>query len=81
MPNEKFLEIEAAGVPKPLRSVRDEMQAARVSVSEAARRSNVAANTWRLYSASRDAVSEAVRVRCDATLAWIRGLAKAREAA
>jgi hypothetical protein len=81
MPNENSQEVEAASVPKPLRSVRDEMQAARVSVSEAARRSSCAANTWRLYSASREAVSEAVRVRCDATLAWIRSLAKAREAA
>jgi hypothetical protein len=93
IPNEDALELKAAsdspgsvGAPetvlaKPPRAVRDEMRVAHVSVSEAARRANVAPNTWRLYSADRFAVSEAVRQRCDAALEWIRGLAKAREAA
>jgi len=81
MSKENPHETEAVDAPKPPRSVRDEMHAARVSVSEAARRASCAANTWRLYSASREAVSETVRSRCDATLEWIRGLAKAREAA
>ena len=62
------------------RSVREDMRGARVTVSEAAEKAGVSPNTWRLFEASREAVSDSVRARCDATHEWIRALAKARAA-
>ena len=63
------------------RTVRDEMRRARVSVADAARHASMSANSWRLWEANPFAVSEPLQERANATLEWIRSIAKAREAA
>lgn len=50
-------------------------------MADAARRAGMSPNSWRLWEANQSAVSEPLQQRAAATLAWIRLIAKAREAA
>ena len=54
---------------------------ARVTVAEASGMASVSPTTWRLFEANTEAVTEAVRARCEGAVERMRGIAKAHEAA
>jgi hypothetical protein len=62
-------------------STKEVRQRARVTVTEASVMADVSPTTWRIFEANREAVSEPIRARCDAAVARIGDIAKAREAA
>ena len=70
-------EPEPGPPPPPPTTTKEIRLCARATVTEASVMADVSPTTWRVYEASRDAVSAPIQVRCDAVVAKLLDLAHA----